>query len=100
MRLGSLSDSIDALGPLGAATYWAQRVRALRISDQRLLTLRTRQAAHPLVFRTNTTDRVVFWQIFLDREFAPIDDLTDVGLVVDCGANAGYSAVYFLNQFP
>jgi FkbM family methyltransferase len=29
-----------------------------------------------------------------------LDDLSDVNLVIDCGANVGYSAAYFLTRFP
>ena len=100
MRLPGIRESIEALGAAQAGTYWGQCARALLASDQRLLTLRTRLAEHPLVFRANTTDRAVFRQIFIDREFAPLDDLESVGLVVDCGANVGYSAAYFLSRFP
>jgi FkbM family methyltransferase len=100
MRLAAVPESITELGAVGAARYWAQKMRAARTDGQSLLTLTSRQAAHPMVFRTHTTDLESFYQVFLLREFAPIDDLTDVGLVVDCGSNAGYSAVYFLNHFP
>lgn len=53
-----------------------------------------------LVARSRTTDLSVFWQIFIRREYRCVDDLTDVDLVIDCGANVGYSAAYFLTRFP
>jgi FkbM family methyltransferase len=61
---------------------------------------RTRQAEHPLLCRLETTDPVVFDQIFVEREYSPLDDLEGVGLVVDCGAYVGYSGAYFLSRFP
>ncbi len=53
-----------------------------------------------LVARSRTSDLSVFWQIFICREYRCVDDLVDVDLVIDCGANVGYSAAYFLTRFP
>jgi FkbM family methyltransferase len=41
----------------------------------------------------------VFDQIFLQQEYACLNDLSNVGLVIDCGANVGYSSAYFLSRF-
>jgi FkbM family methyltransferase len=62
--------------------------------------LTARTAAWPLFVRSGTSDPVVFRQIFIDREYACLDHLTGVGLVIDCGANVGYSSAYFLSRFP
>lgn len=62
--------------------------------------LNTRQARHPLFFRVGSSDVRVFHQIFIDREYEPLCDLRDVRLVIDCGANVGYSSAYFLSRFP
>jgi len=43
---------------------------------------------------------MVFDQIFIEREYSCLDDLSDVDLVIDCGANVGYSSAYFLTRFP
>jgi 16S rRNA C1402 N4-methylase RsmH len=42
----------------------------------------------------------VFRQIFVELEYQPLDDVRDVQLIVDCGANVGYSSAFFLTQFP
>ncbi len=55
---------------------------------------------HGLHVRPGTSDAHVFEQIFLDREYACLDSVENVGLVIDCGANVGYSAAYFLSRFP
>jgi FkbM family methyltransferase len=55
---------------------------------------------HPLRCRKGSSDRDVFRQIFVQREYACLDDLTDVDLVLDCGANVGYSSAYLLDRFP
>src|SRR6185436_7749204 len=57
-------------------------------------------AHHPLEVRPGTSDADVFGQVFINREYAILDDLKDVELVVDCGAYVGYSAAYFLSRWP
>jgi FkbM family methyltransferase len=53
-----------------------------------------------LIVRRGASDIQAFKLIFLDREYACLNDLTDVRFVLDCGANVGYSAAYFLSIFP
>lgn len=65
-----------------------------------LWTLHPRRAAHPLALRAGTSDIEVFYQIFVEQEYGVIDDCRDVGLVIDGGANVGYSSAYFLSAFP
>lgn len=54
----------------------------------------------PLWIRDSSSDFVVFNQIFRDVEYSCLDAMTNVGLVLDCGANVGYSSAYFLSRFP
>jgi FkbM family methyltransferase len=65
-----------------------------------LLTLNTELAWHPLLCRPGTSDRNVFHQIFVERQYACLDDLNDVNFILDCGGNVGYSAAYLLSRFP
>jgi len=51
-------------------------------------------------YRRGTSDLSAFNQIFVQREYACLDDLVGVDLIVDCGAYVGYSSAYFLTQFP
>jgi FkbM family methyltransferase len=55
---------------------------------------------HPLLVRGDSSDFDVFDQIFIDREYRCLDDMTEVRLVIDCGANVGYSSAYFLSLHP
>ena len=64
------------------------------------MTLVSPHASHPLVCREGSSDFHVFHQIFIEREYSCLDDLTDLRLIIDCGANTGYSAAYFLSRFP
>jgi FkbM family methyltransferase len=100
MRPQALPESIKSLGLGNAGLYWLQRARERRVNDQRLLRVQAREASYPLVYRANTSDRSVFAQIFLGNEYADVSDLGNVGLVIDCGANAGFSTAYFLSRFP
>ena len=62
--------------------------------------LRSRYAEFPLKCRPNTTDIRVFRQIYVSREYRCLDEVRDAGLIIDCGANVGYSSAYFLTRFP
>jgi FkbM family methyltransferase len=84
----------------GPVSYWFGRRISRLLPRGRKLSLRSRFARARLVFRTGTSDLDVFHQIFVDREYRCLDDLTDAKLIIDCGANVGYSAAYFLNRFP
>jgi FkbM family methyltransferase len=56
--------------------------------------------ASPLICRGGTSDIDVFKHIFVLREYAAIGPLPDNGLIIDCGANVGFSTVYFLSLAP
>lgn len=62
--------------------------------------LKPRHANHPLAFRLGSSDLAVFNQIYADLEYSLLCDMRDVRLVIDCGANVGYSSAFFLSQFP
>jgi len=66
----------------------------------RRLPLFTKYSNVGLVYRAGASDLDAFRQIFVDREYRCLDDLDDAGLIVDCGANVGYSSAYFLSRFP
>lgn len=82
------------LGFFGAARF------TLRKTSGKPFRVRPRGATHPLELRPGTSDRPVFGQIFLEEEYACLNDLERVGLVLDCGGNIGCSAAWFLSRFP
>ncbi|HJN66552.1 MAG: FkbM family methyltransferase [Pirellulales bacterium] len=66
----------------------------------RVYSLHARPVRHPLYARHHSSDGDVFRQIFIKQEYGPLQKLSNVGLVIDCGANVGYSSAYFLSTFP
>jgi hypothetical protein len=52
-----------------------------------------------LRFRPGTSDLTVFMGIFLEQEYACFKTVRPGGLIIDCGANVGYSTAYFLSRF-
>jgi FkbM family methyltransferase len=62
--------------------------------------LYSKDADHALWVRPGTSDLEVFRQIYLEREYACLNDASGVQLVIDCGANVGYSSAWFLSRFP
>jgi FkbM family methyltransferase len=55
---------------------------------------------HPVYWRYGTSDSLVFNQIFIEEEYSGLGKIENVNLIVDCGANVGYSAAYLLNKYP
>lgn len=53
----------------------------------------------PLILRENTTDIMVFRDIFVLKEF-DLHDRIEPKLIIDGGAYAGYSSLYFHSRYP
>ena len=85
---------------LAAAYYLSQKIRSRFPRKSSKYILRSKYAQYPLICRSNSSDSAVFFQIFLENEYSCLRDISDVNWVIDCGANVGYSSVYFLNCFP
>lgn len=56
---------------------------------------------YPIYIRMRTSDLILFYEIFLKEEYSFLSKkIVNPRLILDCGANVGYSSVYFLNQYP
>jgi FkbM family methyltransferase len=91
---------LSTLGVRGAVAYVARRESRDPETGERRIILRARHVRYPLVCRAGTSDINVFRQIFIKSEYSPLDDAADVRLIIDCGANVGFSSAYFLSRFP
>lgn len=106
-RLPRLWRAIRRLGILTSARYLCLRYVICPLTDllggrHRLYRCRFKEAAHELYLRSGSSDLQVLGQIFVHREYLPLDHLDPAGIdvVIDCGANVGYSSAWFLNRFP
>ena len=90
---------VSLLGLLGACLYALARIRD-RFYPVGTSLLTSRFAKHALRCRHGTSDLSTFHQIFIEREYACLDNLEHVDLIIDCGAYVGYSSAYFLTRFP
>jgi FkbM family methyltransferase len=55
---------------------------------------------YPFFFRHGASDVRVIRQIFLKEQYGELQGEKNVSRIIDCGANIGCSAVYFLSKYP
>jgi FkbM family methyltransferase len=84
----------------GARLALAARRLGYKGAPGELVALPVPGLAHPLVGRARTADSAVFQQHFMWEELAEGDLPATAQLVVDAGANVGYSAVWFARRYP
>jgi FkbM family methyltransferase len=99
-RARRLFHLIDAFGIFAAFHYINSKSAFRADRPGKPVYLRTKLASYPVLYRPSTSDLEVFEQIFVEREYACLDDLESARLIVDCGANVGYSSAYWLSRLP
>lgn len=91
----------------GAGLFAALRWKVLRFAvklgfpEPAVWHVHPHQVFHPLQARLRgSSDMSVFDQIFIHQEYSCLQELKEPSLVLDLGANVGFSAAYFLSVFP
>ncbi len=98
-RITAWIKTVGILGLLGTCLHELARIRD-RFYPLGTSLLTSRYARYALRCRHGTSDWSTFHQIFIEREYACLDNLEQVDLIIDCGAYVGYSSAYFLTRFP
>jgi FkbM family methyltransferase len=91
---------VSALGLAGWISNRRERSRHDRAQPGEIVEFTSRHAKHPLKCRARTSDINMFKMIMVEREYSCLDDITEPDLIIDCGANVGYSSAYLLSRFP
>jgi len=105
-RLNFLRELSPCVGITGALTLsfaqdWnkvAQRIhRGLSI---RQVHVRPKGYGTSVAIRFGSSDFRLFEQIFLAEQYLPVTKIGEPRAILDCGANVGYSTLFFLKRFP
>lgn len=87
--------------PVTLQWLWLRFCQEKRIARTGKWKARPHQVKEPLaVCLAATSDLRVFEQIFLWEEYSCLRNLEGVSLIMDLGANVGFSSAYFLSCFP
>ncbi len=98
-----LAAGLKASAGLSAVVRWEVLRFAVKLGlpEPPIWRVRPRLVSHSLQLRLHgSSDMSVFGQIFIRQEYSCLRDLKEPSLVLDLGANVGFSSAYFLNVFP
>src|SRR5690349_9651185 len=93
-RFRMFSELARSMGPARAAQHKVRRAWYQLTSRTDPYTLTARGTDFPLWCRPGTSDDVVFWQVFIDRQYACVTPRETPRVILDLGANVGYTTAY------
>lgn len=79
---------------------WASLLRLIltKVSGREFVRLRVRHVRKPVFARLNNSDLSVLYQVFGQKECEV--DVRDPAVIIDGGANVGYSTLYLAERYP
>lgn len=86
-------------GPSLARTLFPNERKLTHDSKSNNIQINLDGIKFPIHLRRNSTDISNFHEIFINIEFKLPSNL-DPKLIIDAGANAGFSSIFFLNKYP
>ena len=95
--LQRLRTILQLLPVLGIQGTWSLIVQ--KLLGRSTVCLRVRGVSVPLFARLNNSDLSVLFQVFRLKE-CDVKPETPPGLIIDGGANVGYTTAYFAQRFP
>lgn len=105
-RIGFLRQMAPYFGGSGILAWYAARDwnRLMRHLNLRWQVSRVRIPikgyCRSAAVRPDSSDIRVLEQVFVLEQYLPSARIQDPSIIVDCGANAGYSSIFFLERFP
>ena len=97
LRMGKY---IHRMGLYEGFTGYRRMVRYSRPGQPaRVYELKVRGYAEPIRLRAGDSDSLIFGQVMIDLQYN-LPEVSNVRLIVDCGANIGLSALYMARRYP
>ena len=98
MQLTVLKLITNRIGPLKMAEYLV-RTTVSRLTKHQM-EFQLPHMANPVSIRTGTSDMQVFHDIFIWAEYSFLKPVSERIMILDIGANVGYSSTYFASIYP
>lgn len=83
---------------LGAFAFWNYLYQRF-IVRRKILSIQVSGLYEPVYIRNLPSDHAMFTQLFIRKEYGK-KIARPVSRIIDCGANIGLAALYFLRQYP
>lgn len=90
---------VRRFGPVMGLRLWTRALLPRLLPRNRLVTIQVPAARAPLLVRAQTSDILVFYDVFVEAHHA-VPMRREPRLIIDAGANVGYASAYFASRFP